>query len=122
MHKSGEIVAQTGSEFVDGVSKGIEKTFQNKVEISKELKEAGLQTGKIVINSTDSTSDNILTVYVIFEKDLDNDITVKIYNENNQEYGRAKKNIKGQKNKSGYYDFIFDKRTNLNGKDKLVFE
>ena len=29
VNKSGEIVAKTGSEFVDGISKGIEKTFQN---------------------------------------------------------------------------------------------
>ena len=38
VNKSGEIVAKTGSEFVDGVSKGVEKTFQNTVIFSNKIK------------------------------------------------------------------------------------
>ena len=38
VNKAGEVVAKTGSEFVDGVSKGVEKTFQNQVVLSDQLK------------------------------------------------------------------------------------
>jgi hypothetical protein len=71
VNKSGEIVAKTGSEFVDGVSKGVEKTFQNTVIFSDKLQKDGLKAGKIIINSSDTSVDNILTAYLIFENDID---------------------------------------------------
>jgi len=42
VNKTGEVVAKTGAEFAQGVSKGIEKTFQNEVEIADPLKKQGL--------------------------------------------------------------------------------
>lgn len=56
VNKSGEVIAKTGSEFIDGVSKGVEKTFQNEVVFSEALKTKGLKAGKIIIISTDSIS------------------------------------------------------------------
>lgn len=122
VHKGGEIVAKTGSEFVDGISKGIEKTFENEVLISDELTSDGLETGKIIISSTDSTTDNILSVYIIFTKDFDKIITVKVFDENGLEYGRTNELITGKTNEAEYFDFIFDRRTNINGKGKLTIE
>ena len=77
VHKTGEVVAKAGSEFADGVSKGIEKTFQNQVLISDDLKNKGLKTGKILILGSDSTTDNILSVYFIFDKEFDQKVTIK---------------------------------------------
>ena len=37
INKTGEVVAKTGSEFADGVQKGVEKTFENEVAISADL-------------------------------------------------------------------------------------
>jgi len=56
VNKSGEVIAKTGSEFIDGVSKGVEKTFQNEVVFSETLKTKGLKAGKIIIISTDIIS------------------------------------------------------------------
>lgn len=122
VNKTGEMVAKTGSEFVDGVAKGVEKTFQNQVVISEQLKRQGLQTGKIIISSTDSSTDNVLTTYLIFNDNFDQNVTIKVLNEQDQEYGRATQNLKGQKGEAKYIDFVFDKRTNIDGKGKLVFE
>jgi hypothetical protein len=122
VNKTGEVVAKTGSEFVNGVSKGIEKTFQNDVLFSDQLKKQGLKTGKIIIHGTDSTTDNILTTYLIFDNNVDQDITIKIFSDEGQEYGRVTQHITGQKNEAKYVDFIFDKRINIDGKGKLVFE
>lgn len=122
VNKTGEVVAKAGSEFVDGVSKGIERTFQNEVVLSEQLKEQGIQPGKIIIHGTDSTTDNVLSVYLIFEKDFDRDLTIKAISPQGQEYGRRTERIKGQKNEAGYFDFIFDKRTNIDGKGKLQFD
>lgn len=122
VNRTGEVVAKTGSEFADGVSKGVEKTFKNEVVISNTLKQQGFGIGKIIINSTDSTTDNILTTYIIFDNNLDRNITVKVINEEGQEYGRVTQNIKGQKGEAKYIDLVFDKRTNIDGKGKVIFE
>ena len=122
VNKTGEAVAKVGSEFVDGVSKGIEKTFENNVSFSDDLKGKGLKPGKMLILGTESTTDNILSAYLIFEKDFDQSITVKVFNPEKQEYGRVTQQVKGQKGEAKYVDFVFDKRTNIDGKGKLVFE
>lgn len=122
VNKTGEIVAKTGSEFVNGVAKGVEKTFTNVVELSPALVAKGLKTGKIIINSTDSTSDNILSVYFIFDNDFSATVVAKVLDENGVEYGRTKSVIAGKKSDAQYFDFNFDKRTNIDSKGKIVFE
>jgi hypothetical protein len=122
VHKTGEVVAKAGSEFADGISKGVEKTFENEVKISEPLTSQGLQSGKIVINSTDSTSDNVITAYLIFNNNIEQEITVKVFTPAGQEYGRVKQKIKGKKGEANYVDFIFDKRTNIDGKGIIQFE
>ena len=121
-NKTGEVVAKTGSEFVDGVAKGIEKSFSNEIVIAENLKTNGLKTGKILIRSTDSTTDNILSAYFIFEKDFDQKITVKVIDDKGLEYGRTTQLVSAKANEARYFDFVFDRRTNIDGKGKVSFE
>jgi hypothetical protein len=122
VNKTGEVVAQTGAEFAQGVTKGVEKTYQNKVFISDQLKGDGISTGKIIIHGTDTTTDNVVTAYLIFENDFNKDVTIKVFSDAGQEYGRVTQNVTGQKGEAKYFDFIFDKRTNIDSKGKLIFE
>ncbi len=122
VNKTGEVVAKAGSEFADGVSKGVEKTFQSELKFSDALSKKGIKSGKILISSSDSARDNVLTAYLIFENDFDQKVTVKIFNESGQEYGRVVQTIKGIKGEAGYVDFVFDKRTNIDGKSKVLIE
>lgn len=122
VNKTGEIVAKTGAEFADGVAQGVVKTFKNEVTFSQELKNSGLSSGKIIINSADSAVDNVLTAYLIFDKTIEKNITVKVFNEDGQEYGRVRQEVKGEKGEAKYIDFVFDKRTNIDGKGKVTFE
>ena len=120
VHKSGEIVSKTGSEFIDGVSKGIEKANENQVVISLELTKLGIKTGKIDISSSEGNQDDILSIYFIFDNDFDKKIEIKIFDDKNQEYGRVSQKIIGKKGEAKYVDFQFDKRTNIAGKGKIV--
>ncbi|HEY8896243.1 MAG TPA: hypothetical protein VIM79_15555 [Niastella sp.] len=122
VNKTGEVIGKAGSEFADGVSKGVEKTFENDVKISEQLTKQGLQTGKILINSTDSTTDNILTAYLIFNDNITREVIVKVFSPAGKEYGRARQMVKGQKGEARYVDFVFDKRTNIDGKGTIQFE
>ena len=121
-NKTGEAVAKTGSEFADGVAKGIQKTFSNEITVSDNLKTNGLKTGKIIITSTDSTTDNILSAYLIFDKDFDQPLLIKIFDEQGLEYGRTNQLVSAKAGEAKYVDFIFDKRTNIDGKGKISIE
>lgn len=122
VNKSGEVVAKTGSEFGDGIVKGVKTTFQNNIKLSDNLKNKGLEFGEISVTSTKSATDNVLTVYLIFNKDFDREVTIKLFRENSKEYGRLTQEIKGEKGQTKYYDFTFDKRVNIGSKGNIKFE
>lgn len=119
---TGEAVGKTGSEFGNAVYNGVKKTFDNKIQISEELTKAGLEIGEVLINSTDSTTNNVLTVYTIFNKDLDATIRIKVINASGKEYGRVSENIKGDKGDARYIDFTFDSRVNIGSKGSISIE
>jgi hypothetical protein len=121
-NKTGEAAATVSSEFVEGASKGIEKTFVNEVIFSDDLKKAGVTSGKIIISSTDSATDDIVRAYLIFNNDFQKEITVKVFSPEGIEYGRVKETISAKKDEAKYVDFVFDKRTNIDSKGKITFE
>ena len=122
VNEAGQVAGKAGSEFVNGVAKGIEKTFQNEVVLSDDLKMKGVKTGKIIIHGSDSTVDNILSVYFIFDKDFNQGITIKVISNEGQEYGRLTQVVTGRQGEAKYLDFIFDKRTNIDGRGKLQIQ
>lgn len=122
VHKAGEVTAKAGSEFADGVAKGVEKTFENEVSFSDELSKQGLKAGRVLVLNSDSATDNVLSAYLIFDADLDRKLIVKVFDEKGLEYGRLVQQVTGHKGEARYVDFIFDKRTNIDGKGKLTFE
>jgi uncharacterized protein with FMN-binding domain len=122
VNKTGEIVGKTGSEFGDGVYKGVKKTFDNDVKISDQLKAKGVELGEVLINSSDSATDNVLTAYIIFNDNFDQEITIKIFAENGKEYGRLKEKLKGEKGNAKHFDFTFDKHVNIGTKGSITIE
>src|SRR5207244_3986341 len=122
INKTGEVAAKTGSEFTEGVAKGIEKTFSNEVVLSGQLTNDGLNAGKVMVSSGDSATDNILSVYLVFNKDFKKEITVKVFDESGREYGRVRQPVQGKKDEAHYFDFIFEKRTNIDSKGRITFE
>jgi len=122
INKSGETVGKTATEFFEGVSKGIDKTLQCELSLSKPLTDKGLKTGKFVIENTDEGRNNQLTIYLIFDKDFKSSITAKAFDKSGLEIGRAKIDIEEKADKAGYFNFIFDKRSYIEVKSKIVLE
>ena len=122
VNKSGQIVGEAGAEFSQGVAKGVETTFTNQLIFSEALTKSGLRAGKVTVSSQDSATDNILTVYMIFGQDFEGSVTAKVFSADSLEYGRAKVLVKGKKDDAHYVDFVFDKRTNIDSKGKLILE
>jgi len=122
VNKTGEVVGKAGSEFVNGVAKGVEKTFENEVKFSDQLTKQGLEAGKIVIHSSENHSDDIISAYLIFNDNFDREVTIKVFSPQGKEYGRVHKLVKGKKGDAAYVDFAFDNRTNIDGKGTISFE
>lgn len=123
INKSGEVVGQSASEFVEGVSEGVEKTLERELELSQKLKDAGIETGKVIIaDDKQGHSNNVLTVYVIFNKDFKGKIMAKAEDKTGKEAGRSTVEIKAKSGEAKYLDFTFDPRTHIDVKSKITFE
>jgi hypothetical protein len=122
INKTGETVGRSTTEFADGVSEGIDKTYQSTLAVSPELQQAGLSTGRFSVGSTDSSQHNVLTAYLIFDQDLDREILVKVTDRKGVEYGRVRQHIAGTKGEAKYYDFVFNKRTRFESKSSIRME
>lgn len=122
VNKTGEVVAQAGSEFADGVSKGIEKTFENNITLSDKLTMEGVSKGKMQVLSSDSAKDHILSAYLIFDRDFNRSVTVKLFTADGTEYGRTRQEVSAQKGDALHIDFVFDKRTQIDSRGKITFE
>lgn len=122
INKTGVIVGKTGSEFGDGVYKGVKKTFENDVKVSAQLKAKGLDLGEVLINSSGSATDNVLTTYIIFNDKFDQEITIKIFDQNGKEFGRLKEHLKGEKDEAKHFDLTFNKHVNIGSKSSITIE
>ena len=122
INKSGEVVGKGSSEFLSGVKEGIDKTFQCELKLSENLSKKGLKTGKFSIGNANAAENNLLTVYLIFDKDFKQNIHVSVVDKNGKEYGRSVLDIDGKSDDAKYFDFSFDNRTNIESKSTFVFE
>jgi hypothetical protein len=121
INKAGDVAGQVAGEFVEGASKGVSKAFDVQVSESGDLSGKGLQFGKSTVSNDTTGTDNLLTVYVIFNKDFEGKLTAKAYDDN-LEMGRAVVTVSAKKDDAKFIDFHFDPRTNIDSKNKLTIE
>ncbi len=122
INKSGETAGKAATEFFEGVSEGIDKTLQCELSLSQSLTDKGLRTGKFIIDNAGTGRNNQLTVYLIFDKNFKSPITAKVFDKNGMEVGRAKIDVEKNAGEAGYFDFVFDKRSYIEVKGKIVLE
>ncbi len=123
LNKGGETAGKTATEFIEGVTEGVDKTLQCDIVLSQELKTKGLRTGKFSINNdTAGGENNLLILYLIFDKDFKDNLSVKAFDKNGLELGRTSLEVEGKQNDAKYYDLRFDKRTYIEVKSKIMIE
>lgn len=123
INKGGETVGKTATEFFEGVSEGIDKTLQCEILLSQGLQDKGLKTGKFSIESDPNGGrNNLLILYLIFNKDIKTSLTAKVFDKNGLEVGRANIEVTSDAGNASYYDFVFDKRTYIEVKSKITLE
>lgn len=123
INKSGEIVGKGASEFIEGINEGVDKTFECELMLSPKLVEEGIQTGKFSINNDSMGGyNNVLSVYLIFNKDFKGEIMAKANDSKGLEFGRKKMEVEAKAGDAKHIDFAFDKRTHIEAKSKISIE
>lgn len=123
INKTGEKVGKSATEFFEGVSEGIDQTLQCDISLSQDLKDKGLQFGKFEItNDNQGGHHNVLTLYIIFNKNFKGKISAKVFDRNGTECGRTLVPVEGIEGNAGYFDFNFDKRTRIEVKSRITLE
>ena len=123
LNEGGEIVGKTATEIVEGIKTGVDKTLECDVEVSQQLIDKGIKTGKFSIeNDSTGGNNNVLIIYLIFEKDFKGSLTAKVLDKKGLEGGRSKLTITAKAGNAGFFDFKFDRRTYIEVKSKIVVE
>ena len=122
INKGGETVDKSATEFIEGVGEGIDQTLALQIQISDELVEKGLSTGKYDVHTSENGNNNKLTLYLIFEDNFNETIFIKIMDKNGLEVGRTTMLIESTIGEASYFDFEFDPRTNLESKGIIIIE
>ncbi len=118
--EGGNAVGQGASQFVDGVKDGVDRTFQSQLVVDSSLLRAGFHTGKFSVGKPDSIY--ILTVYGIYDRAIDRELSVRVYDERGQEYGRSHSHASGHAGEASYLDFRFDQRTDIESRSRFVIQ
>jgi hypothetical protein len=113
INKTGDVAGQAIGQFASGVTTGVKKSIEPKIDISDNVKNKGLSFGKMTILSDSAATANTLVAYIIFNNDFTGTLTALAFDNKNLEMGRVKVEIKGRKDESRYIEFHFDKRCEL---------
>ena len=118
---AGETVGKSAATIAKSLKSGIEKATKINIEMSENLKTRGLSTGKITLGSKGGRH-NMLNVYLIFDKKINRNVTMKVMDAEGLELGRTKVLVKGEPGDAKFVDFVFDTRTNIDRDNKIVME
>lgn len=119
LNKGGEMVGKGASEFMEGVTEGVDRTLECTLLLSDSLKAKGISHGVFSISSSANASNNVASVYFVFSQDFRGDITMKAVTKEGLEAGRATTNIIAKANDAQHVDFAFDPRTHIDVRSTL---
>lgn len=122
LNKSGEAIGETATEIVEGVTKGVQRTLDSKIELSEALKAKGISTGKHYIEKDSLGKDNKLVIYLITEQPYQGILTFKAQDKKGIEIGRKQIEMNTKAGQAGYYDVQFDARTDIEAKSTIKID
>ncbi len=122
LSNSTEKIGETAGDMVKGIESGVKKARAINLSYTKSLTEKGISNGKVTLKNDKEGTDNLLSVYLIFSKRFKGKILAKAYDNQGLEMGRSTIKVDAQNGDAGFYDFHFDKRTNIDRDGRIVLE
>ena len=122
LSNSSEKIGQTAGDVVKGIESGVKKARAINVTYTESLTEKGISNGKVTLKNDKEGTDNLVSVYLIFSKKFKGKIIAKAYDNQGLEMGRSSIKVEVDGGDAGFYDFHFDKRTNIDRDGRIVLE
>ena len=122
LSNSTEKIGETAGDMVKGIESGVKKARAISVTYTESLSTKGITNGKVSLKNDKEGTDNLLSIYLIFSKRFKGKVSAKAYDNQGLEMGRSSVKIDVQDGDAGFYDFHFDKRTNIDRDGKIVLE
>lgn len=122
LSNSTEKIGETAGDMVKGIESGVKKARAINVTYTESLSSKGITNGKISLKNDQEGTDNLLNIYLIFSKRFKGKVLAKAYDNQGLEMGRSFVKVDAQGGDAGFYDFHFDKRTNIDRDGKIVLE
>ncbi|PWK27467.1 hypothetical protein LV89_01781 [Arcicella aurantiaca] len=123
LSNSTEKIGETAGSMVKGIETGVKKARAINLTYTDALINKGITNGKVSLKSDkDGGTDNLLSVYLIFSKKFKGKVLAKAYDNQGLEMGRSTVKIDARSGDAGFYDFHFDKRTNIDRDGKIILE
>ncbi|AWH85932.1 hypothetical protein HYN59_12810 [Flavobacterium album] len=117
INEGGKAVEKTADKVVDEVSAHFEDSRGCKLELSEDLKNKGIGTGKFYIEKdTVTKKHNKLVIYLINDKNYKGAINFKVSDKEGVETGRTTLAADAA---TGYKDVVFDSRTDIEPKSTI---
>jgi len=122
LSNSTEKIGETAGDMVKGIETGVKKARAINVTYTESLATKGISNGKVSLKNDKEGTDNLLSIYLIFSKRFKGKVSVKAFDNQGLEMGRSFVKIDAQEGDAGFYDFHFDKRTNIDRDGKIILE
>lgn len=122
LSNSTEKIGETAGDMVKGIETGVKKARAINITYRESLSIKGITNGKVSLKNDKDGTDNLLSIYLIFSKRFKGKVSAKAYDNQGLEMGRSSVKIDVQDGDAGFYDFHFDKRTNIDRDGKIVLE
>lgn len=109
-----ESLSEGIGEVIKGAKSGFDKSL-TKVNLKADTSVSvyGIATGKSGKYYNDSLKTNAVSVYMLFNEDINIDLLLVATDHENMEVGRVKQKVNEKEGTSRYVDFVFDKRMNI---------
>lgn len=118
-----QVVGKTASDVVNNIDIGITESSKVNIALSEDLKKNGLSFGKYYFRKDDAQiNENILSIYLITDKDIDRQLRAKLFDKKGVEMGRATLQVKQKAGDATYHDFVFDPKIAFEYQSKLIIE
>lgn len=115
---SGKDAISALTEGVGSVVKGAEEGFDKgltkvNVKADTSMSVFGMKIGKCGKYFSDSLKTNVVSVYTIFEENVNTDVVMVATDADKAEVGRAIVKVNEKEGATKYIDYVFDKRVNI---------
>lgn len=115
LNASGEIAGKAASEVLEGVTTGVEETWDVDVRLDSTLAQRGVSLGRTTV-----TGSNTLSVYLIADRDFNDTLAAFATGKDGVETGRARTPVALKAGMADYIDLVFQERTDLKRKSTIV--